>query len=318
MRTLLRPIAWFAPALIAISLAACGGNSSAVVDDRPAPTSLEAAPGATTPETPTALAAIIARPAILADLPLIEQVAPAVADAGRAPTFEWRAVDGAVAYRLSVLGPDAPSWGWQGQATSVRYGGVAEGVSGPSLLPGSWWSVAALGADGGVVAASDMRPVSPAADPGLEPEWAEPASTATASDPVSVTPLPTTAAVDAPGDHVCDLMSTDEITTAIKGTWLEPKPTAFGAGAGWCDWTSEHGSILSLSVGPAANYDPDGWGADRSIDDIGFQAYSVEHGWDRRIGFVHDDVSVMLIIDYTKVDPPGFESLARLIEQRLP
>jgi hypothetical protein len=69
---------------------------------------------------------------------------------------------------------------------------------------------------------------------------------------------------------------------------------------------------------PAAQYDPEGWDADSTVSSLGDRAYRVDHGWDRRIGFVHGDYGVTLIIDYTKVDSVGFESLAHLVDERLP
>ena len=64
--------------------------------------------------------------------------------------------------------------------------------------------------------------------------------------------------------------------------------------------------ILSIDVMPAAAYDPEGWGADGTVDRLGEQSYVVSHGWDRKIGFVHGERSVMITIDWTRVDLDAF------------
>ena len=95
-----------------------------------------------------------------------------------------------------------------------------------------------------------------------------------------------------------------------------PRPT-LGQAASWCEWTSVHGTLLSLEVSPADHYDPDGWGADETVEGLGDRAYRVNHGWDRRIGFVHGGDSVKVTIDFTRVDVAGFLRLAELIDGRL-
>jgi len=289
---------------------------------------------ATTPSTNSSggVAAVVAspvttrpRPSLLGDLSTIELLAPTESDAGRAPTFEWAPVDKAATYRLLVLAPDAPTWAWLGSATSVRYGGVPEGANGPSLRPGSWWSVTALTGDGSVLAVSDLRAVSPTDDRGPDPLWAT-GSTATDAatgdavegDTASAAPAPE--AASSPGSNAgraCDLLTADEIHDAVKGDWGEPKLTSLGQAASWCEWTSVNGTLLSLEVGPADHYDPDGWGADETVAGLGDRAYRVNHGWDRRIGFVHGGYSVTVTIDYTRVDVAGFLRLAELIDGRL-
>jgi hypothetical protein len=107
---------------------------------------------------------------LLVDAPGIETeialVAPPEEGAGKIPTFEWRRVKGASGYRLAV--PDAGGdalWAWQGTATSVVLGGVADrpvkGEAGPVLEPWASWSVLAFDRDGSVVAVSSLRAVSP-------------------------------------------------------------------------------------------------------------------------------------------------------------
>ena len=73
-----------------------------------------------------------------------------------------------------------------------------------------------------------------------------------------------------------------------------------------------------IDVMPADAYDPDGWDADGPIEGLGEQSYIVSHGWDRRIGFVRGGRSVMLTIDWTRIDLEVFAGIAREIEKRLP
>jgi hypothetical protein len=95
----------------------------------------------------------------------VELTAPPEEDAGEVPTFAWESVEGAAAYRLVVLDAEGRAvWAWEGSETSVALGGVPdrpEGAEGPVLTAGSTWSVAALDADGHVVAVSTARPASP-------------------------------------------------------------------------------------------------------------------------------------------------------------
>jgi hypothetical protein len=222
-------------------------------------------------------------------------------------------VDGAASYRLSVLGPDAPRWGWLGTDTTVRYGGVPEGTDGPSLVAGSWWSVAALAGDGSIIAISDLRSVSPGSDPGPAPSWTKalPAASPAAG--------PTGAPAHPVGARTCDLLTVDEIHGAIKGTWGQPSLDVYPSGTtSRCEWTSVNGSRFALTILAASTYDPAGWNADGTVPDLGEKAFKVSHGLDRRIGFLHGDYSVTLTIDYLKVDFEGFAALARIAEDRLP
>ena len=95
----------------------------------------------------------------------VELTAPPEEGAGEVPTFGWEPVAGAAAYRLVVLDAEGRAvWAWEGPETSVALGGVPdrpEGAEGPVLTAGSTWTVAALGADGHVVAVSAARPASP-------------------------------------------------------------------------------------------------------------------------------------------------------------
>jgi hypothetical protein len=267
---------------------------------------VESAPGA------ESVQGTYARPAALSSLPLVELVGPASTGAGPAPLFEWRPIDGASKYRLSVRGPDLRSWAWAGATTSVRYGGVTEGQAGPTIIPGTFWSVAALGGDGSLLALSELRPVSPTDDPGPAPDWL-------AAPPANPAATPAVAQASPAGEFdACDLFSAAEITAAIDGTWGEPVLAYTDALGGRCEWTSANGTILSIDVLPAAAHDPEGWDGDGTVENLGEQSYIVSHGWDRRIGFVHGERSVMLTIDWTRVDLDAFATIARAIEGRLP
>lgn len=95
----------------------------------------------------------------------VELTAPAATGAGQIPTFEWSAVEGAIAYRLVVQDAEGDAtWAWEGPETSIELGAVPdreEGEGGPILTFGSSWSVVALDGDGHVIAVSKLRPVSP-------------------------------------------------------------------------------------------------------------------------------------------------------------
>jgi hypothetical protein len=97
---------------------------------------------------------------------VVELVAPPAEGAGKVPTFEWKPVSGAERYRLAVLdAKDRPIWSWEGSETTVALGGLTverpAGEAGPVIAPGSSWLVAALDAEGHVLAVSVERPVSP-------------------------------------------------------------------------------------------------------------------------------------------------------------
>jgi hypothetical protein len=193
---------------------------------------------------------------------------------------------------------------------------VAEGVNGPSLVAGSWWGVGALDDDGSVVALSDLQLVSPGDDRGPAPSWA---SVSTADGADASPPTATEAAAGPAGARACDLLAVDEIQAAIGGTWNQPMLDVFPSGqSSDCTWTSENGTRFSVSILPASSYDPDGWGADGPVDRLGEKAFRVSHGLDRRIGFVHGEFSVMLRIDYRRIDEARFADLARSAEARLP
>jgi hypothetical protein len=105
-------------------------------------------------------------------LPAIEVLGPPETDAGQAPLFRWKPVEGAASYHLAVLGPDGPLWAWQGTETEVYLGALPferpAGWAGPVIVTDTCWSVVAHDADGHVTAASPFLPVSPTDSPGKE------------------------------------------------------------------------------------------------------------------------------------------------------
>ena len=99
-------------------------------------------------------------------LPEVRLLKPGATGAGEIPAFEWEPVDGAKTYRLVLVDAGSkPVWSWEGEATSVKLGGLSverpADVSGPIITPNSVWSVSAFDSDGKPVAVSVLRPVSP-------------------------------------------------------------------------------------------------------------------------------------------------------------
>lgn len=145
--------------LLAASLAACtGGDGGGGAGDEGG-----GAPDPGEGATPTAAGSPLAAPGLET---AVELTSPPTEGAGEVPAFGWTAVAGASAYRLVVLGSDGgPIWAWEGTETTVNLGGLPGdrpvGEAGPVIEAGSSWTVVALDAEGHVVAASPVRPVSP-------------------------------------------------------------------------------------------------------------------------------------------------------------
>ena len=106
-------------------------------------------------EGPAILPATVVVPSglpLVEGIPVVTVLGPPESDAGEVPLFSWEPVAGASRYTVAVLGPDAPFWAWQGEETEIYLGGLPferpPGWAGPVILPGSCWSVTALGADG--------------------------------------------------------------------------------------------------------------------------------------------------------------------------
>jgi hypothetical protein len=302
-------------------LAACGGGSAPAAAPAAAPTAPAAVPAA----APAGVATTIDRPAALADLASVELREPGVTDAGPAPVFAWDAVDGAATYRLSVLGPDGPRWAWEGDATSIRYGGVEDGQAGPAIVAGSWWSVSAMDPSGELVAASVLRRVSPDTDPGPEPAWA--GGPAQAVDAAAGTAA---AASEGPSGPVttetvrpCSLVTTEQVAATLGGEWSAPEESVYPHGKGGsCSWTypaSEFGGGVSISVSRAEAYNPEGWNGetDRLLEGIGEEAYLTRSGMDRKVGFRRGEVSVLLSFDHGVIDFDAYAALARLVDEAI-
>lgn len=308
-------------AFAVLTFSACAGSGPAAPAD-----SVGGGDGAAAAPDPAEI--VIARPAFLGDLARVELLDPPTTGAGPAPVFRWAAVDGAATYRLSVLGPDGPRWGWEGPDTAIRYGAVDEGQRGPAIVPGSWWTVAAIDAVGDVLAASDLRPASPTDDRGPAPVWL-PGAAPIAEAPAEV-PAADPAEGDAAGGPVttetvkpCVLLSTEQIVAAIGGQWSEPEESLYPGGKGGsCSWTygtSALGGGLSISISKVEAYNPAGWNgeSDPLLDGIGEQAYLTRSGMDRKVGFTRGGVSVLLSFDYGEIDFEAYAAIARLVDAGL-
>jgi len=320
-----KPLLLSAVAATVFVLAACGGSSP---DEGSAG---QGGSAAVTGGGTGAGAASFARPAVLADLPFVTLEAPAALDAGPTPIFRWASIDGAASYRLLVRGPGGEGWAWRGAETSIRYGGGTDGVPGPQLVPGMVWSVAALDGDGRLVALSELRAVSPTSEPGpIEAAVAGGVNAAVAVTSGGATgagsagagqsggPAEPAASAAASVEGPCGLLTAEEITAAIGGDWAEPISGDVVGNTGSCEWQSAKGTLMTIWILAAEHHDPDGWGADETIDGLGEGAYAVTHGWDRRIGWVQSDVSVMLVTDFTNIKPEAFLGIATMIDERLP
>lgn len=180
------------------------------------------------------------RPAALAEFPSIVLSAPEATGAGPSPTFAWEAVPGAVEYRLSILTTDGPIWGWSGDATSVVYGGYsaapAEGVGVLRLSTAAWWSVAALDADGEIVAVSDHRAVSP---------------DDTAPIPLGATDEPSEPVTDdEPLASACELFSDAEAEEFLEGPLAGPGEGGVESDGRtlFCSWERADDELLTLDL----------------------------------------------------------------------
>jgi hypothetical protein len=314
-------------ALVVLSLAACGGTGTTAPVDP-----VGAAGGVAPAVAPVAPAEIvIERPPFLADLALVELLDPPVSGAGPAPVFRWRPVDGAATYRLAVLGPEGPRWGWEGPDPSIRYGAVEEAQRGPVIVPGSWWSVAAIDPIGDVLAVSDLRPVSPTGERGPAPVWlpgsgsaaataapAEAPATAPSAEPTAPAGPVTTETV-----QPCSLLTTDQVVATLGGEWSAPEESLYPNGKGGsCSWTfgsSPMGGGLSVSISKVEAYNPAGWNgeSDPLLDGIGEQAYLTRSGMDRKVGFTRGQVSVLLSFDHGEIDFEAYAAVARLVDAAL-
>jgi hypothetical protein len=280
-----------------------------------APPAAAGAPAAEADGTSTSTSvATIARPATLADLAAVTLTGPAEMNVGSNPTFEWTAVDGAAAYRLVVLGPDAPRWAWTGTATSVQYGGSGAAGS-PTLKPGSWWSVAALGADGSVMALSDLRAVSPGDEPGPTPAWASGLPAAASSEPAEA---PADAGAPAANLTACALVTTDELEAILGREFHAGAPSGFAIASDDCEFGTDKLASLNVDLAPRTGFHPDLWAPGHTpIPGLGEDSFSVKSGLDRKVGFVRGEHAVLLSFSFGRVDEDALIELAKAIDARL-
>jgi len=102
------------------------------------------------------------------DLGLPEMVLATPAEGGgQWPELAWEPTAGADNYAVTLYDPDDVAyWAWQGSDVSVIAGGFdpappeGSGVA-PRVREGMTWDVVALDEDGGLIAQSGVRPISP-------------------------------------------------------------------------------------------------------------------------------------------------------------
>jgi hypothetical protein len=85
---------------------------------------------------------------------------------GAHPILQWKPVDGATRYVLSVNAKrGAPYWSWTGDSTRVRFGGgpidAPDQAGGAALTREMRWFVVAFDDTGTVLAASKPRAIAP-------------------------------------------------------------------------------------------------------------------------------------------------------------
>jgi len=166
---------------------------------------------------------------------------PLEAEVGSVPRFEWSSIEGAVLYRLVVVGPNGPIWAWEGTKTSVNLGGLTgdrpELMPGPVVEDDTSWSVAAFDTDGNVI--DVVGPINLTGDSTSNPE--PPASTTTTEAVEELT------AADLPDP--CTLISQEDVD-AIFGKVMEPGESRETTGSGEtasgrsCRW----GTLSTLST----------------------------------------------------------------------
>jgi hypothetical protein len=84
---------------------------------------------------------------------------------GERPLLEWEPVSGADRYVVYLYAPSGDTyWVWMGFDTAVFVGGnpqLRAGASGPSVVDGMAWAVAAKTFNGVSIAVSELRPIAP-------------------------------------------------------------------------------------------------------------------------------------------------------------
>ncbi len=143
-------------AVMMFSALACGLPGGGSENQPEAPTKL-----ATSSPTEVRGEPFISAPGIANIQPLTE-----ITGAGEKPLFMWESVSGASRYQLIVFDEEGdPYWAWEGTKTQIYMGGTdtppPNDSSGPSIDTGYTWAVVAYGSDGKVLAASEVRSISP-------------------------------------------------------------------------------------------------------------------------------------------------------------
>lgn len=157
--------------LLALAAAACGSSDDP--ETTASPTTTEAATSTTseaaattTPETapPSTTAEAVDTRTLLAEWGVGAVTLHAADEGGSHPLLSWDPVEAAASYWLVVRDGDGNAyWGWTGDATEVRFGGGSRADTNQTavLFEPMTWSVAALGADGELVAVSPSQPIAP-------------------------------------------------------------------------------------------------------------------------------------------------------------
>ena len=100
----------------------------------------------------------------LLDISGIDLLTPETGGGAR-PELTWEPVDHAFFYNVVLLDPTGRGyWGWEGTTTAVHVGGepvIKEGLSGPSVIDGMNWQVAAYDSDLNLIALSHKQPIAP-------------------------------------------------------------------------------------------------------------------------------------------------------------
>lgn len=125
-----------------------GGDSTAVAED---------AADSQNPERDSQIPELV-------DLPGIDLLTPESGE-GIRPEFSWEPIDRAFFYNVVLLDPAGRGyWGWEGTTTAVHLGGepaIKDGLSGPSVIDGMTWQVAAYDDDFNLIALSHRKPIAP-------------------------------------------------------------------------------------------------------------------------------------------------------------
>jgi hypothetical protein len=142
--------------VFSLSVLACSLSGGGNGDQPEAPTNV----------SPTEQAEVQSEPFISAPGVASVKLLTDVTGVGTKPLLKWESVTSANRYQLIVFDETGESyWAWEGAETQIYMGGTdtqpPDDSSGPSISAGYSWSVVAYGADGKVIAASELRSISP-------------------------------------------------------------------------------------------------------------------------------------------------------------